>query len=78
MDDVFVYHIKLPPGIEEVVMPCLDGYTVYIDINLDHDHRVKAYEHALWHIQNHDFERPDVQDIESEAHNRAKYFEFLQ
>lgn len=78
MDDIFVYTVKLPPGIDEVVMPCLDGYTVYLDANLDHESRIKAYEHAVYHIRNHDFERPDVQEIETEAHSRAKYFESFQ
>jgi hypothetical protein len=30
---------------------------------------VRAYEHALWHIENNDFEKHDVHQIESEAHS---------
>lgn len=66
MDDVFVYFIKLPPCIDEIVVPCVHGYTVYIDVRLDDAHRLKAYEHALEHIRNNDFEKDDVQEIEWE------------
>ena len=76
MDNIFTYFVKLPDGIDEVVMPCLDGYTVYIDVNLSESQQIKAYTHALHHIRNNDFERPDVQEIESEAHGRIKYFEY--
>lgn len=76
-DNIFIYYVKLPDGVDEVVMPCLDGYTVYIDPALSHEQRMKAYNHALSHIDNHDFEKHDVQEIESEAHKRIKYFESL-
>ncbi len=68
MTDIFVYFVKLPPHINEMVTPCPDGYTVYIDSGLDDEHRFKAYQHALCHIQNNDFEKSDIQQIEAEAH----------
>ena len=70
MDNVYVYFAKLPPQVNEIVTPCLSGYTIWIDITLDEAHRLKAYEHALWHIKNHDFEKDDVQQIEWDAHQR--------
>ena len=30
MDDVFVYYVSLPPGVNEMVTPCPEGYTAYI------------------------------------------------
>ena len=78
MDSIFLYFVKLPDGIDEVVMPCLDGYTVYIDENLSEQRQLKAYAHAVHHIRNNDFERSDVQEIESKNHIRAKYFESFQ
>ncbi len=75
MDNIFTYFVKLPEGIDEVVMPCLDGYTVYIKESLSDDQRRKAYNHALHHINNHDFEKHDVQLIEAEAHNNLKEVE---
>lgn len=68
MDNIYVYHIGLPDGIREMVTPCLDGFTVYIDKNLDEWSRQKAYNHAVEHITNNDFCKADVQQIEWEAH----------
>lgn len=46
-----------------------DGtYTVLINAKLSQDGRVEAYEHALRHINNGDFEKTDVQSIELQAH----------
>lgn len=70
MDEIYVYLTKLPRSIKEVVTPCQGGYTIYIDIDLDEISRMKAYQHALWHIEHLDFERDDVQMIESKAHEK--------
>lgn len=72
MDDVYVYLIdSLPPGVHEFVTPCADGYTVYIDIAMDEQHRLDAYNHALEHIRRGDFDADatvTVQEIELAAH----------
>lgn len=68
MDNIYTYFVRLPEGINEVVMPCLDGYTVYIDSSLSDERKIKAYNHALLHIVNRDFEKADVQEIEATAH----------
>lgn len=68
MDDIYVYTVRLPDGFREMVTPCLDGYTVYLDDRLDRTGRIREYRHAVRHIQNHDFERYGVQDIETDAH----------
>lgn len=65
---VFVYHIPLPDGVHEIVLPCLDGHTVYIDNQLSYEAQIEAYRHAIKHIKNRDFEKPDVQEIEADAH----------
>lgn len=69
MADIFTYVVDLPSRITEAVTPCLDGYTVYINRNLDRKHQQKAFMHAIAHIINDDFEKYDVQQIESEAHD---------
>ena len=69
MDDVYVYIVRLPYGIGEMVSPCFGGYTVYISEDLTMQQRRNAYLHALKHIRNGDFEKHDVQQIESEAHS---------
>ena len=68
MDDIYVYVVHLPYGIKEAVSPCFGGYTVYISEDLNMQGRHRAYQHALKHIRNGDFERSSVQQIESEAH----------
>ena len=70
MDDVFVYNVKLPDGIKEMIAPCYEGYTVYIDEGLDDAHRVMAYRHALKHLKRNDFEGGDVQVIEEIEHEK--------
>ena len=70
MDDIFTYCIQLPPGIHEMVVPCCDGYTVYLNIDDDTDRRKKSWQHAMTHIKNGDFEKECVQDIEITAHKR--------
>jgi len=68
---VYVYLVDMPPQTHEMVTPCADGYTVYINAALDDKHRIEAYEHALRHIENGDFDMDniaDVQQIEARAH----------
>lgn len=67
-DEIYVYYAALPCGVDEMVCPCLGGYTVYIDKNLSSEQMVNAYRHALWHIKNHDFTKSDTQKIEYDAH----------
>lgn len=71
-DDVFVYMVDLPDGINEMVTPCATGYTIYIDDKLSPEGRRDAYRHALYHITNHDFEKSDVNSIEIEAHREGR------
>jgi len=68
MVDVYVYIVDLPERVDEMVTPCLDGYTVYLNARLSYAGRVKAYHHAIRHIERNDFENYDVQKIEEEAH----------
>lgn len=70
MDDIFVYLAPLPIGVNEAVMQCADGFTIYLADRLDQQHRIKAYRHALRHIKNDDWNRSNVQEIEAEAHRR--------
>lgn len=68
MDDIYVYCVPLPEGIDEMVSPCYSGYTIYISDRLDQEHRIKAYHHALRHIRKLDFDKNNVQRIELYAH----------
>lgn len=70
LSDIYVYLVSLPPGIHEIVTPCRDGYTVYIDNDLSYSAQIDAYRHAMRHIQNGDLDNTEgnVQDIERRAH----------
>lgn len=68
LNDIYVYQITLPDGINECVTPCFCGYTVYINQKLSYEQRQKAFAHALLHIRNNDFEKDNVQSIEAQAH----------
>ena len=68
MSEIFVYEVSLPYGVNETVTPCLSGYTVYLNSRLSYEQRKKAFAHALRHIRNKDFDKSDVQSIESNAH----------
>ena len=77
MDNVYVYLVDdIPTKTHEMTTPCADGYTVYIDARLNHESQLKAYEHALKHIKNGDFDiehRDDnVQAIELSAHEPSQ------
>lgn len=67
-DDIYVYLVDLPTAVPEMVAPCLGGYTIYLNAKLSYHDRVKAYLHALGHVERNDWENEDVQIIESEAH----------
>jgi hypothetical protein len=67
-DNIYVYIVDLPPKVHEIVLPCFTGYTIYLDEKDSYEERLTAYNHALCHIKNHDFEKSDVNEIESEAH----------
>lgn len=68
MDSVYVYVVPLPDGVKEMVLPCADGYTVYVSEKLDEQSRRKSLAHAIRHIYYGDFDKDDVQSIEADAH----------
>jgi hypothetical protein len=69
-DDIFIYLIKMPPGIREAVLPCLEGYTIYLDESLSGEELIKEYDHAMEHINNGDFfnDTMSVSEKEMRAH----------
>ncbi|MCM1175253.1 MAG: hypothetical protein NC341_09405 [Blautia sp.] len=73
MDDIFVYIISMDPLVKEQVVANSDGtFTIFINDYLSPEYRLKAYNHALAHIRNGDFDkRMDVDFIECEAHSAA-------
>ena len=67
--DVNVVLLDFPNYGREMVVLNEDGsYTILINTKLSHESQVQAYAHAMRHINNHDFEKSDVQQIEAVAH----------
>lgn len=67
--DEYVYLIPLPGRIRETVSYNADGsHTILIRDDLPREEQLKAYAHARRHIEEYDFEKADVQEIEAEAH----------
>ena len=61
--------INFPNSGNEIVIKNEDGsYTILINAKLSDKGRIEAYEHALKHIENDDFEKTNVQIIVSSAH----------
>lgn len=61
--------IDFPVKGREMVVSNDDGsYTILINARLSDAGRMEAYEHAMKHILNDDFNKMDVQKIESKAH----------
>lgn len=63
------------PGlnVREAVMPNEEdsGYSVYVAEDLDNEEALKALKHALGHIDDCDFQKADVQQIESDQHDAS-------
>lgn len=67
--DVNTFLINFPTPGNEMVVENEDGsYTILINAKLSQDGQLKAYQHALSHINNEDFEKSDIQSIELHAH----------
>ena len=69
--DIFVYYAPFPWSVKEVVLPCIDGYCIYLNKNIPREEQEKAYQHALRHIELGHFDMncdKDVQQMEIEAH----------
>lgn len=73
MNDIYVYIIDMPTKSSEVVAPCLDGYTIYLNARLSRLQQEEALRHAMRHIENNDFEsEEDISTIELRAHKETK------
>ncbi|MBS5389097.1 MAG: hypothetical protein KHY31_17235 [Clostridiales bacterium] len=67
----FEYQVFLMDGmkVNEAVTENEDGsYTIFVNNNLCESKRIRAIKHAIDHIENKDFGKENIQEIESEAH----------
>lgn len=70
--DIFIYYVPLPDGINEAVLECSTGFTIYIDPRQSDAGILRSYKHAMKHIHKDDFSKDNVQDIESQAHRKEE------
>ena len=68
--------MNLDHGIHELITLNKDGsYTIFLNARDSRERQVMSYYHALGHIENRDFEKSDVQEIEHEAHKSEVNYE---
>lgn len=67
--DVNVVTMDFPGRGNEMVVLNEDGsYTILINARLSYEGQLRAYEHAMRHIRENDFNKDNVQAIEARAH----------
>lgn len=60
-----VYFIDMDPKVEEqVVFNEDDSFSVFLNARLNWERQMLAYQHAVQHIMEHDFEKHDADEIE--------------
>lgn len=74
IDIGIAYHVELiafPSGkVHEAVTPNEDGsITIFLDKNTTKESQKQRFLHVIRHLEGNDFEKDDVQDIESDAHS---------
>lgn len=71
-DHIYVHLINMDTCVHEMVRNTpTDDYVVFINARLSEQAQHEAFEHAIEHIKNNDFEKSSVQQIEAEAHGLA-------
>ena len=68
--EIHTYLVPLPTKTKESIVPCADGYTLYLNDKLSHEQHLISYQHAVGHIDRDDWDREDVQEIESSCHRQ--------
>ena len=64
-ENIGVHLIDMDTGIDEQVICNSDGsFTILINARLSCAHQMIAYQHAIMHIMNDDFEKKYADDVE--------------
>ena len=74
-DEIYVEVIDFGdnPGREMVTQNSDGSYTVLINARIAYDQQQDSLRHAVEHIEDCDFEKSDVQEIEMKAHRKGTY-----
>ena len=68
-DHIYVHLVNMDTCVHEMVRHTpTDDYVIFINARISNDAQREAFEHAVDHIRNNDFEKSSVQQIEAEAH----------
>jgi hypothetical protein len=68
-DHIYVHLVNMDTCVHEMVRHTpTDDYVIFINARISDDAQREAFEHAVDHIRNNDFEKSSVQQIEAEAH----------
>ena len=71
MNDIYTYIIDLKSSVPEIITENEDGtYSVFLNARYSFEHQQESFAHACRHIERCDFENSDVQQIETEAHEK--------
>lgn len=69
MNDVYTCMKNMPPSIAGFTVSNPDDtYTIVLNARMTNERLMEAYRHEIEHIENNDFEKYDVQEIEQNAH----------
>lgn len=63
-----VIYADLPPRVKGFTVLKDDYYTIVLNHNLTKEQNEATYKHELKHIENGDFNKINIQDIETLAH----------
>ena len=70
---VNVVIMNMEHGMHEMIVSNHDGsHTVFLNARDSNERRMQSYYHAMRHLEQGDFEKYSVQQIESEAHMQRK------
>ena len=69
-DEIYIHYAQIPGTVNEAVFPCDGGYNITIDPRQSNEGIRRSFRHAMEHINNEDFEKESVQDIEEMAHRK--------
>lgn len=64
-EDIGVYLMDMDTGIDEQIIYNSDGsFTIFINSRFNCERQMKAYQHAIKHIMEKDYEKSSADDIE--------------